>query len=259
MVGVPMAATEDFHYKVELKPYSVSGEQYETDFTTMSDWSRIVEWTTLKNDTGVLKPNQKQDVKFMIKVPENAPAGGQYMALGVTSDNPLEQGEGFAVQNIYEMASLVYAEVAGKTTHAGQIVENQIPGFVSTDKPYVAAKFANTGNVHEIAKTTITVKNNFTGETIFPSQGENENFESVIMPETTRVVKRELTNLPAIGIFEVTQNISYMGTDNNVTTVMIICPIWFIALIIATIIAIFGTIFLIFRSKHKKAEKVVDF
>ena len=258
-VANPAAATEDFYYKVELYPYFITGDDYETDFETMSDWSRIVEWTTIENPTGVLKPNGVEKIYFTIDVPYNVPGGGQYMMLGVSSDNPFEAEEGsFSVQNIYEMASLVYADVEGEINHSGRILENEIPSFVTTDKPYVLTKINNTGNVHETAVVAITVKNNFTGETIMPKEGEDNSFESVIMPESTRTLKREITNLPPLGVFEVTENVSYMGEEMVTSTAVVLCPVWFIILVLFTIISIIELLFYGRYKRRKKLEKSVD-
>ena len=259
MVSNPVAATEDFYYKTILYPYSVSGEEYTVDFDTQSDWSRIVEWTTLENDKGVLKPNDKQFVNFTIEVPQNAPGGGQYMMLGVSSDAPFENTESFAVQNIYEMGSVVYAEVEGDITHGGRILENNIPGFVTADVPQVSVRVTNAGNVHETAKVTISAKNILTGEMIFPEERVGNTFESTIMPQSTRILKRDLANMPAIGILEVTQNVSFMDENMDITSVMIICPIWFFFLIAGIIGAVVGMLFYRHYSKHKKLQKVVDF
>ena len=259
MVSNPVAATEDFYYKTILYPYSVSGEEYTVDFDTQSDWSRIVEWTTLENDKGVLKPNDKQFVNFTIEVPQNAPGGGQYMMLGVSSDAPFENTESFAVQNIYEMGSVVYAEVEGDITHGGRILENNIPGFVTADVPQVSVRVTNAGNVHETAKVTISVKNILTGEMIFPEERVGNTFESTIMPQSTRILKRDLANMPAIGILEVTQNVSFMDENMDITSVMIICPIWFFFLVAGVIGALIGAICYGTHRKRKKMQKVVDF
>ena len=259
MVANPAAATEDFRYKVTMYPYSVLGEEYDTDFSSASDWPRIVDWTTLENDTGVLPPNGTQMVNFVIEVPKNAPGGGQYMMLGVSSDNSDDEANQMAIQNVYEMASVVYADVEGEVSHGGQILENQIPGFVAAEKPYVAVRLSNQGNVHETAAITIRVKNNLNGETVFPKDGENEVFESIVMPQSTRLVKRDISGMPPLGIFEVTQNVSYMGENMDITTVMVVCPIWFVFLVAATIGSVIGMMLYSIHARRKKVQKVVDF
>lgn len=241
-VANPAEATEDIHYKATLSPYSKSGEDYRSDFQTMSDWSRIVEWTKLENDKGVLKPNETTKVKFTIQVPENAPAGGQYLSIGVTMDASATSNSDSTIQNVYEMASLVLAEIEGETTHEGKIVTNSISGFVATGSPKTTVTLSNEGNVHEVATAKITVKNVFGGQEVLDTQDDKNVYDITVMPESTRTVERDLEGLPQLGIFEVKQSISYLGQESNTTTVMVICPFWFMALVAATILSIIGMI-----------------
>ena len=239
LVANPKAASSDFYYKIIISPYSVIGEDYTADFETMSDWSRIVEWTIIKDTEGVLKPNETKKIRYEIEVPENAPAGGQYFKIGVISNNALN-GQNNAVQDVYEIASLVFAAIDGETKREGKILEGKIPSFVSTTKPSVSAKLTNEGNVHEIATTTVSVKNVIGGGEVYPKDGNSSEMESIIMPFSTRLITREIPDLPAVGIFDVKETISYMGETQDITSVMVLCPFWFILLVIAFISSIIG-------------------
>ena len=254
LIANPKDATEDFYYKISTSPYSVIGENYIADFETISDWSRILEWTTLEDTEGTLKPNETKRIFYTIEVPKNAPAGGQYLKIGVTS-NAAASGSGGAVQDVFEIASLVFAEIDGETTRGGRILEGKIPDFVTSSNPAVTAKFTNTGNVHETATTALYVKNLLGGGEIYPQNGENPEMESIIMPLSTRVVSRQIPNLPVVGIFEVKETISYRGDTMDVTSVMVVCPAWFILLILATIASILGMIFYGRHLKRKKFKK----
>ena len=114
---------------------------------------------------------------------------------------------------------------------------------------------ANEGNVHETATIDITVKNSLTGEVVYQTGGENMDIEAVIMPETTRLFTRELGGLPALGIFEVTENVYYMDTEMGSTAVMIVCPIWFMVLVFATIASVIGMICYGKHLKHKRTTR----
>lgn len=254
LIANPKDATEDFYYKISTSPYSVIGENYIADFETISDWSRILEWTTLEDTEGALKPNETKRIFYTIEVPKNAPAGGQYLKIGVTS-NAAASGSGGAVQDVFEIASLVFAEIDGETTRGGRILEGKIPDFVTSSNPAVTAKFTNTGNVHETAITALYVKNLLGGGEIYPQNGENPEMESIIMPLSTRVVSRQIPNLPVVGIFEVKETISYRGDTMDVTSVMVVCPAWFILLILATIASILGMVFYGRHLKRKKFKK----
>lgn len=254
-VSNPKSASSDFHFKVETSPYSVIGEEYTPDFQTMSDWSRIVEWTTLENTEGSLKPNETKKVYYKIEVPANAPAGGQYFKIGVTSDSAAMSGDAGKVQDVYEIANLVFVAIEGDTKREGKILDGKISGFVSTAKPSVSARVENNGNVHEIAKTTVTVKNVLGGGQVYPKDGEDSEMESIIMPLSTRLISRELSDMPVVGIFDVKETIEYMGETQDITSVMVICPFWFILLVIAFISSIIGMGFYGRYLKHKKMKK----
>ena len=256
-VSNPVSATEDFSFKVSLAPYSVSNDNYKVDFEHMSDWSRIVEWTELDTTKGTLKPNDKARISFTINVPEDAPAGGQYLMLAVSSDDTISGTSSASIKNIYEMGSLVFAEIEGETKREGLVQENYVPGFVATGVPSTQITLKNDGNVHETAKTKIQIKNLLTGENYnLTNDGENT-YETIVMPGTTRTVTRELENLPQVGIFEVTQSVSYLDSDSGTVVTMVICPIWFMALVLGVIISIIGMVCYGIHLKRKKAKKTI--
>lgn len=251
----PADATEDFLYSISVSPYGVMGEDYTADLVTVTNRSEIVKWIKISEPKGSVKPNETKKVEFTITVPENAAAGGQYAAIAVSSNESSNASEGVAVNNVFELASLVYATVAGKTEHKGEILENNVPGFVVSAPITLSAMISNEGNVHEDATFVISVSNAFTGQVILPTEDNEGHYNELIMPETTREVTREVNDLPALGIMKVNQTIYYQGDVNTVEKNVIICPIWFLFLIAFTIIAIIGTIVRLVI-KHKRKEIV---
>lgn len=245
---------DDFYFKVSVSPYNVKGAEYAPDFSTITDRSRIVDWIELDTKTGKLEPNEVREINFSIKVPQDAPSGGQYAMIGVSSDNTITTNN-TAVKDVFEMASLIFATVDGETRHEGQVLDAQIPGFVASGKPVISTTLTNDGNVHEIATITITVKNHLTGEILYPKDPENTSFETVIMPETTRLFTKELNGLPALGFFEVAQNVDYLDTNFSSSMVMVICPIWFIVLAIATILSLISMVCYGAHLRRKRAAK----
>ena len=247
----PADATENFSYKVSLLPYGVVGRDYTADLTTDSDHTAIAKWITVEEPTGEVKPNESKEIKFTIKVPKDAPAGGQYAAIAVSSNNEASSTQGVAVQNVFELASLVYAQVAGETKHEGKSLENNIPGFVTSTPVTIGALITNGGNVHEDATFVITVSDFFTGRVILPTEENDGEYNEIIMPDSERYVEREISNLPALGVIKVNQTIYYNGDVSKEEKDIIICPIWFLALVILTLAAIIATVIMIIK-KHKK-------
>ena len=248
----PADATEDFLYSISVSPYGVMGEDYTADLVTVTNHSEIVKWIKISEPKGRVKPNETKEVEFTITVPENAAAGGQYAAIAVSSNEAASASEGVAVRTVFELASLVYASVSGKTEHKGEILENNIPGFVVSAPITLSALISNEGNVHEDATFIITVSNFFTGQVILPTEDNEGHYNELIMPETTREVTRQINDLPALGIMKVSQTIYYQGDYKTLEKNVIICPIWFLFLVGLTILAIIGTIIrLIIKHKRK--------
>ena len=245
-----------FNYKVEVSPYNVVGSDYAADLTTQTNRSQIVDWITFPEPRGTLRANETKEIHFTVHVPENAAAGGQYAVIMVGSeerDSSAADGtNGMSIKNIYQMGSVIYAQVAGETKRGGAIEKNEIPGFVAAMPLQALAEMSNNGNIHETAKIDIKVKNVISGEQLYPEGSNDGSVDEMIMPETTRAVMREIKDLPAVGIYEVTQSIDYLGQHSDNTQVVVACPVWFILMIIAVIGIIITGIVLAVKQHRKK-------
>lgn len=252
----PVNSESDFNYKATVTPYSVVGEDYAADLATKSNYNMMTDWVKIEEPTGTLKPNNSKEIKFSIKVPEDAPAGGQYATIAISQNQSTDAKDGgVAVNNVFEMASLIYAEVAGETKHETEIIENQIPGFVTSAPITLKALLKNEGNVHETATIVIEAKDFFTGNVIVETENDANRYTELVMPETTRAVERDINeNLPALGVVHIEQTIYYNGEQSVTTKDVIICPVWFMILLGVTIAAIVGTIVMIVRKHHKKKK-----
>ena len=251
-VANPSDAEGDFAYKISVAPYSVVGEEYKADLATKSNRSMMVDWITVDKSAGVLKPNETVDINFTIKVPESAPAGGQYASILVTEDAEVAASQGLSLNSVFEMASLIYADVAGETVRGGEIQENTIPGFVISTPVTVEALMTNTGNVHQAATIVLEVKDLFTGKVILPTEQNAGRYSEVIMPETTRRTSYEVADLPAVGIVGITQTIYYNGETSVETKNVIICPVWFVVVMLILLVGILSGIIALIKNRRKK-------
>lgn len=254
-VSNPVNSAENFDYKVYATPYSVVTEEYDADVAKKTDYTRMVDWITIAEPTGTIVPNETKDIEFTITVPENAPGGGQYAAIIVGADDKDEVNGSTAVTNVLEIASILYAKVDGEIVHKGEVVENNVPGFVTDPKINVSSLIVNEGNMHEIASIAITAKNVFTGETIASAELENGAYAELILPDSQRFINKEINELPMIGIINVQQDIYYNGETSTVEKNVIVCPIWFLVLLALTLMAIVWKIVKTIR-KHKKKKTV---
>ena len=252
-VANPASSEEDITYKASVSPYVLDrtdGVESAGDRSTMT---QIVDWVKLKESTGTLAPNATGRVYYTIEVPTDAPAGGQYVMIGVSLDEGEKTAGTANIGETAELASVIYAEVAGETVHRGQLLTSNIPGFVTELPAVLSSKVVNTGNVHETARLDISVKNVLTGEILYPYTENPKPDEEIVMPGTERTITRDVTVLSGLGIYEVTQNVTYMGETTYNTRVLTVCPVWFIFLVIATIVTGGWTVaMLVKRNKNKK-------
>ena len=250
----PADAEEDFRYTASISPYSVSDE-YDVDLETRSTMNQMVDWVKLEDASGVLKPNEDRKIKYTITVPADAPAGGQYVAIGVTEDlgDTLQNTQGTHIYDVMQLSSVIYAEIAGETERGGKIVSNKVPGFVTQLPAKIELVLENDGNVHERADIKMEVKNLLSGEVLYPREDDPEKIEEIIMPATIRNISRDIDVLGDLGVYQVTHNVEYLGESSNITQNIIVCPLWFMALVAATILAAIMTVVaLVVRRKKQR-------
>ena len=253
-VANPADATREFSFVAEVSPYGVVGEDYVADLKTKSNRSMIADWITLEDANGTLEPNGTANIKYTITVPEDAPAGAQYAAIVVSQSKDEAKKSGMNVDNIVEIASIIYGEVEGETVMDGHILENEVPGFSTTAPIMVSAKFDNHGNVYDSAMITIAAKNNITGEVYLPTENNEGYYEELILPDTTRAVERNVEWLPFLGIVHIEQSINYNGEVSKVEKDVIICPVWFMVVAVIVVVALVALITrLVIRHRRTKA------
>ena len=249
-------SAKPFSFKVSVAPYGVKGNNYDADLVTETDLTQLAKWITIENPSGTIDPGKSEEVKFTINVPADAPGGGQYAAIVVSSDSQAEGSENQSVvEYVYEVASVIYGRIAGKTEHKGSILSHNVPGFSTTPKVSVNATIKNEGNVHEFANVSLTVTNVFTGEDIFSSEELDTPISEVIMPYSERYIVRNISNLPSLGVISIKETIKYLGETSTIEQNLIICPLWFLLLASFTIVAAVGTIIARARRRHNKSKR----
>ena len=250
----PADATSDFNYQAKVTPFSVSGTDYQIDLATKKNQSMMVDWITFDAPKGVLKPNESKELNYRIKVPKDAVGGGQYATIAVSQDESTESSESFTVDTVYEMASILYAEVQGEIHHEGKIENNAFPSFTTALPVFSNIRVSNNGNSHENIDVKLEISDGFTGRKIIPSDDYSGSYAEYIMPESEREINLELNGLPAVGIVNVKQTVSYLGEQSVVSKRLVICPIWFMVLVGLVVIGIVGLIVsLVIKHRCKKA------
>ncbi len=256
-IANPSNSTENLDYIASIGSYSIHSNQYskddygDMDYRTKTSYNIIMDWTTINNPTGTVAPGATEKISFIIDVPQNAPAGGQYMSILVSENKNNDTAEGgIGVVELMQMAHTVYAEVAGETNEKGLITENSIPAFLTSNKLETTSIVKNEGNVHTEAQYILQVWPVFSSEEICTNE-EDPN-TSLVLPDTERY-HTESCSLPPIGIFTARQTIKIFGEESVVEKMIIVCPIWLLFIIIFVIVALI--IWIILRAKNRGSKR----
>ncbi len=242
-----------FKYIIEVSPYQVTDDHYTSDFTTMNNYTRIVDWITFDVTSGELEPHTASaPITYTINVPLDIPSGGQFAVIKATVDNngTKRTTEGFAIENRTSAGMLLYSTINGGNTRAeAKILENKIPSFLSAGPLNAVSLVENTGNIYAEATYSLRVTSIFSDQDIiYTNEDDDENNNiSMILPETRRYRQQVWENVPAFGIFKVKQTIKILDEFSEVEQIVIVCPFWLIIVIIIAIIAMV----LWLRARHK--------
>ena len=237
--------TSNFDFELLIEPFTADNDN-NISLTANGDYNQITNWIHLFNTEGSIKPNETEEIRFEIDVPEEAPAGGQYASIVVRS-KPEETEEGsINLQEIYQSAHLIYADIAGETVRKGEINSVNVPGFLFSGDISGNASIKNAGNVHSRATQTFQVFPLFSNEEVYTNE---ENPDTVfIMPGNTRYSSISWDQTPSIGIFHVIYNVEFEGVNQKVDKMVIVCPLWLLFIIA---VVIFLIIFKILSGKKK--------
>lgn len=243
----PATSEKDFAYEVSVTPFFVD-ENYRNVFEKEGAYNEIVDWITIDSPkNGTLTPNEKVEINFTINVPKNAPGGGQYAAISVTSANPTNEGDKSAILERAAIAHTIFAEVTGNTIHSGEVKDATVPSFITSGNIYGESTIVNTGNVHGKATYTLTVNSLFSNEEIYSNSESPASHD--VLPGRAYYSKTEWDKTPSVGMFNVRYVVDFDGVVTEVSKMVIICPIWLMVVLILVVVGIIVGIVVLIRKR----------
>lgn len=248
------ANKNDLSFEAEVIPF-FADENYDAVYEKVGNYNQIVDWITVKNGTGTLAPNNGADITYTINVPKNAPSGGQYAAIRVTSVNDKDSeglsGTSTSVKVKYGIAYTIFAEIAGTTVRKGEVLDANVQSLLLDGNIKGTSTIKNTGNVHGTAKYTLKVFPLFSSEEVYTN--EEDPATRTILPDRTLHNEISWDETPTFGIFNVVYTVEFEGVTTEVSKMVIKCPVWLLFIIIFIIVALI--VWLVIRMKsHKKAK-----
>ena len=260
LVSNPFLGASELNYFVRLAPLNFEDLTYDISFEEEKNYNQILNWTEIETPTGTLAPKESAEVVYRITVPENAPAGGQYLAFLVGAQTPdsAEMTGQVSVSSSSQIAMLLYSTVSGEDNPSGEVVENTIP-LILLDQPLkTSSTIKNTGNVHLDASYVLKVFPLFSNEELYST--EESPAHNTVIPGTSLYSEKTWDDTPLLGIYRVVQEITLLGDTSTQESYTLVCPTWFFFLALFFVAALFYS--LIDRSRNRKLKKsknAIDF
>lgn len=248
----------DFKYKVDVRPFYVDGND-NIIYQNTEGYNQIVSWTSVNPVSGILPLGGSENIYFTINVPSDAPAGGQYMAITVSSDssgirnNDTESELGLNMTQNISMAHIVYTEIAGTTVRQGEIQDANVPSFILNGNITGSCVIKNTGNVHGTATYKLQVFPLFSNEEVYTNEESPD--EKTILPDRSLYNETVWDKTPGIGIFNVKYTVEFEGVTTEVSKLVIKCPIWLMFIIIFAVFVLIFYFVAKVRARKKAAKK----
>ena len=247
----------------EVAPYSAGSEDdYDnSDFFNPNARTEIVKWMSLdlegcditSRQSGkmyfTMRPKEECYIKYRINVPRSALGGSQRAAIFVQNIIKDGQSGGMGIESTYRMGHLVSADIDGPgAKYEGRIIENNIPWLFFDPPIFVTSRVENSGNSDFKVRYEVEIKNIFSGASNYSTDKEK-----MVLSDSIRGDKISWEGSPFLGIFNVTQKITFLNETSELTKMVFIIPIWLIIVIIIVIVLLIAA--RIMKSREKKRNR----
>lgn len=244
-----------FNFTVSAKPYQVTNEDYDPDFSTMTDYTRLQNWIKFEKTEYNIEPNQSLEVRFRIDVPEDVPGGGQYAAIIVETRDGMDPNA--SVRVISQLASLLYGHVQGEEHVGGVLAAHSLPSLILGSPFSASVTVRDDGNTDFRFTHTLTVRDFFTNREVFTpdavlEDGTRPGFANpVVLPGTARRNVLTWDGAPQLGVFKAVQTVSFLDYSETFEQLVIICPIWLAGLGIFLVVLMILWVILRIRKRRR--------
>lgn len=245
--------SEAFDFEVYANSYGVADMSYDPIFDQSTNYTQLSDWISFdqKTYTG-LEPGKSVEVPYHINVPAGCPGGGQYAVLFAQTVPKGEISGGMGLQTVSRVGELIFANMGGETKKTAEFIDFK-QNWWTDQKVSSTTTVKNTGNVDFAIHQTFSVKN------LFGHEMYNSTTDKSILPETSREMVQTWEETPMIGLFNVTNQVSYLGEmPVNDTKLVLVAPIWFIVVFstVLCLIIILLVVIIVRKVRKNKQKKL---
>ena len=243
VINVTNTGTATLDYHLTVSPYQVD-DKYSPIYNKENQHTQIRHWISFSEDRGSIQAGEVALVSYSIDVPLDAPGGSQYAVIFVETDDVVNAGSN--VRANAGTGMVVMAKINGDTREEGKILSTSIPMFILNPPATATVRATNTGNVDEDVRTVIEVKNSLTGAVLYDNSADPD--VNTLLPDTERTMTFVINDIPRLGILSFSITNEYINDAEIKTATVIVCPLWFIAIIVLIVATI------VFRILAKKRD-----
>lgn len=222
--------SDAYDMNASVAPYHVEGENYDPKFTSLPGVVTPTAWVTITSSHTTVQPGETVTVEYTVTVPQKTAPGGYYAVLfAETSPRATAGNSGVVPHN--RVGNLLFITVKGPVKTSGKLTAAPLSYFAITDKVPIGVRASNTGGVHFISTTNMTIKA-VTGKQLHAST-----LERYILPQTERLVTTDWKPSMPVGLYTVSRSATIAGKTQSLPdqTILVVQP-WFFSLIVALIV-----------------------
>lgn len=234
----------EFSFSTYLKPFRVTGEDYQQEFTALPGAPEPTKWFQISASQSTIKPGKLVEISYTITVPKNTPAGGYYAVLFAETKAP-PATNGVIVTN--RVGEIFYITVAGPLTQQGKVASWE-SSLLQKPPLNSSLRIENSGNTHFLSTVQLSVKDIF-GGTKFSFNTKKE-----VLPQTVRHIQIPWQKTPSFGLFKVSGSVSFLDKKETLASKYVLVMSQTARLIFAgLVVLVIGVlVFLMYRKKSKK-------
>lgn len=227
---------------VYARPYSVQGKNYEPVFNAPSGNLDAYTWVQFDKTTFHLNAGENTEVKYTVRVPENAKSGSHTAVMFAETQS--QANSGGSVVRKKRVGQIVYATVGGDNKVAGDVASYSIP-FLQTAKPLHASSLVNnTGTTDFVDETKVTVRD------VFGSEKYAQTRSLAVLPNQPREMQYDWNDSSSFGLYHVTVSHTFLGKSVSSAGYVLMIPVW---ALVAILLLIVGAVVYAVAKRRRKA------
>lgn len=200
---------------LSVERFKVIDEAYHYDFSP----GEYTDWVRLTDQKVQLEKNTNKKIAYSLAVPANAPPGGYYFALFVSTEKSQNSATFTEVERV---ASLIYLEVSGLIERKTNLLGVDTSWFQTSKDISITSRVTNEGNSHQQVRLKHTLR------PLLGRTPESQQSEALVLPGTIRAINKTLRMPRWPGIYRLVTEFSppQGGIQKSVQTIIFV-PVLF--------------------------------